>query len=191
MGVGRAEGQAEKRVVGSAVMAPIRRLPVLQEAASSDDGRPAWQWTLIGALFALSIWVPLAMLSAWMAGRAVHRLVGDAPPSAMSEQLATAAWPTRVGLWFAVTAVPILSFAVACLAAGALVGRFGNRAAAKEAALGSALAASVGALLSTVQAGWVFSLAGFIVLVPVGAGAGWLGGRMGWRRRPLAERRPR
>jgi hypothetical protein len=172
-------------------MAPIRRLPVLQDAASSDDNRPAWHWTLIGALFALSIWVPFAMLSAWMAGKAVQRLVGDAPPSAVSEQLANAAWPTRAGLWFAVTAVPILSFAFACLAAGALVGRFGNRAAAKEAVLGSTLAAAVGALLSIAQAGWVFSLASFVVLVPVGAGAGWLGGRIGWRRRPLSERLPR
>jgi hypothetical protein len=172
-------------------MAPIRRLPVLQEAESADDARPPWHWTLIGALFALSIWVPLAMMSTWVAGRAVHRLVGDIAPSAMAEHLATAAWPTRLGLWFAVTGVPILSFAVACLGAGALVGRFGNRAGSKEAAAGSALAAVVGALLSMAQAGWVFSLAGIVVLVPVGLGAGWLGGWVGWHRRPLAERRPR
>jgi hypothetical protein len=170
-------------------MPPVRRLPVLQEAASPDDGRPPWHWTLIGALFALSIWVPLAMLGTWVAGRAVRRLVGDVAPSAMAEQLATAAWPTRMGLWFAVTGVPLLSFAVACLAAGALVGRFGNRAGMKEAAAGSALAAAVGALLSMAQAGWVFSLAGLLVLMPLGAGAGWFGGRIGWRYRPLAERR--
>ena len=172
-------------------MAPIRRLPVLQEAPSPDDGRPAWHWTLIGTLFALSIWLPLAMLSTWIAGRAVHRLVGDVAPEALAEQLATASAPTRVGVWFAVTAVPILSFGAACLAAGALVGRFGNRAAAREAAAGSALAGAVGALLSMAQAGWTFSLAAFFVLVPVGAGAGWLGGRIGWNGRPLVERRPR
>jgi tRNA-(ms[2]io[6]A)-hydroxylase len=142
-------------------------------------------------LFALSIWVPLAMLSNWVAGRAVHRLVGEGPPEAVAEQLAHAAGTTRLGLWIAVTVVPILSFAVSCLAAGALVGRFGSRAGTKEAALGAALAAVVGAFLSMVQAGWVFSLAGLLVLVPVGAVAGWLGGRIGWNRRPLAERRPR
>jgi tRNA-(ms[2]io[6]A)-hydroxylase len=146
---------------------------------------------LIGTLFALSIWVPLAMLSSWIAGRVVHRLVGDVPPDAIADQLATAAGTTRVGLWFAVTVVPILSFAVACVAAGALVGRFGNRAGTKEATQGAALAAAVGALLSIVQGGWVFSMAGLLVLVPVGAGAGWLGGRIGERRRPLGERRPR
>lgn len=173
------------------MMAPIRRLTVLQEPATPDDARPAWHWTLIGTLFALSIWVPLAMLSNWIAGRAVHRLVGEGAPDAIADQLASAAGATRVGLWFAVTAAPILSFAAACLAAGALVGRFGNRAGAKEAALGAALAAAVGALLSMVQAGWLFALAGLVVLVPVGAGAGWLGGRTGWNRRPLAERRPR
>jgi hypothetical protein len=145
---------------------------------------------LIGTLFALSIWVPLAMLSSWIAGRAVHRLVGEGPSDVLAEQLAGATGTIRVGLWFAVTAVPILSFAVASLAAGALVGRFGNRAAAKEAALGAALAAAVGALLSILQAGWAFALVGLLVLAPVGAGAGWLGGRWGWNRRPLAERRP-
>jgi hypothetical protein len=171
-------------------MPPIRRLPVLQQAASPDDARPAWHWTLIGTLFALSIWVPLAMLSSWIAGRAVHRILGDGTPDDVAEQLATAEGATRVGLWFAVTAVPILSFATACLAAGALVGRFGNRAGAKEAALGSALAALVGSMLSVLQAGWAFSLVGLIVLAPVGAGAGWVGGRIGWNRRPLGERPP-
>jgi hypothetical protein len=173
----------------SSAMPPIRRLPVLQEAATPDDGRPPWHWTLIGTLFALSIWVPLAMLSSWIAGRAVHRLVGDGPLDALADHLGTAAGATRAGLWFAVTAVPILSFAVACVASGALVGRFGNRAAAKEAALGAALAAAMGALLSVIQAGWVFSLVALLVLAPVGAAAGWLGGRLGWKRRPLAERR--
>lgn len=170
-------------------MPPVRRLPVLQEAASPDDGRPPWHWTFIGTLFALSIWVPLAMLSSWIAGRAVHRWVGEGPPDAVAEQLAAAAGPTRVGLWFAVTVVPILSFAVACLAAGALVGRFGSKAGEREAMLGAALAGAVGASLSALQAGWAFSLMGLLVLVPVGAGAGWLGGRLGWKKRPLAERR--
>jgi hypothetical protein len=86
-------------------MAPIRRLTVLQEPADADDGRPPWHWTFIGMLFALSIWVPLAMLSSWIAGRAVHRLIGEGPPEAVAEQLAKAAGTTRLGLWIAVTAV--------------------------------------------------------------------------------------
>jgi hypothetical protein len=172
-------------------MAPIRRLPVLQEAPSAEDSRPAWHWTLIGTLFALSIWVPLAMLSGWIAGFAVRRFVGDVPMEAFADQLATAPGRTRAGLWFAITAVPILSFALGCLAAGALVGRFGHRAGSKEAALGCSLAAVIGALLSMGGAGWVFALSALAVLAPVGAGAGWLGGRLGWNRRPLAERRPR
>jgi len=170
-------------------MPPIRRLPVLQQAPSTDDGRPRWHWTLIGALFALSVWVPLAMLSGWIAGRIVHRFAGDAPPETLSDQIATAEGATRAWLWFAVTAVPVLSFAAACLAAGALVGRFGGRAGAKEAAQGAALAAAVGSLLSAAQTGWAFALVGLLVLAPVGAAAGWVGGRLGWKRRPLAEQR--
>jgi tRNA-(ms[2]io[6]A)-hydroxylase len=172
-------------------VAPIRRLPVLQEAPSDDDGRPTWHWTFIAALFALSIWVPLAMLSGWMASRVVRRLIGDVPVDSIADQLATATGPSRFGLWFAVTAVPILSFALSCAASGALVGRFGGRAGIKEAVQGCAVAAAVGALLSVLQAGWLSSLASLVVLVPVGVASGWLGGRFGWGRRPLAERRPR
>jgi tRNA-(ms[2]io[6]A)-hydroxylase len=172
-------------------VAPIRRLPVLQEAKSDDDGRPAWHWTFIATLFALSIWVPLAMLGGWMASRVVRRLVGDVPADSIADQLASATGPSRFGLLFAVTAVPILSFAVSCVASGALVGRFGNRAGIKEAVQGCAVAAAVGALLSMAQAGWASSLASLVVLLPAGAASGWLGGRIGWGKRPLAERRPR
>lgn len=172
-------------------MPPIRRLPVLQEAASQDDSRPAWHWMLIGTLFALSIWVPWAMLSTWASTRVVHRLVGDVPPEGIADQLATASAMTKFGVWLAVTAGPILTFALACASAGVLVGRFGSRAGAKQAAQGAALAGAVGALLTIVQVGWVVSLGSLVVLVPAGAGAGWLGGRLGERLRPLGERRPR
>jgi tRNA-(ms[2]io[6]A)-hydroxylase len=164
---------------------------MIQEPAGPDDGRPAWHWTLIGALFALSIWVPLAMLSGWVAGKTVQRLVGDVGPDTLGEKLANSLPPTRVGLWLAVTGVPILTFALACIAAGALVGRFGTRAGAKEAALGGVIAALAGSLFSVAQAGWGYALAGLLVLLPVGGGAGFLGGRVGWGRRPLNERRPR
>jgi tRNA-(ms[2]io[6]A)-hydroxylase len=163
---------------------------VLQQTASADDGRPAWHWTLIGGLFALSIWVPLAMLGSGVGGRVVQRIVGEGSPDALADQLARAEGSSRAALWFAVTAVPMLSFAVACLAAGALVGRFGSRAGKKEAAQGSALAAAVGALLTVAQAGWASSLMALLVLAPLGAGAGWLGGRLGVARRPFGERRP-
>jgi tRNA-(ms[2]io[6]A)-hydroxylase len=111
------------------------------------------------------------------------------PADSIADQLANATGPSRFGLWFAVTAVPILSFAVSCVASGALVGRFGNRAGIKEAVQGCTVAATVGALLSMAQAGWASSLASLVLLVPAGAASGWFGGRLGWRKRPLAERR--
>ena len=123
------------------------------------------------------------MLSGWMASRVVQRLVGDVPVESIGDHLATATGPSRFGLWFAVTAVPILSFALSCASSGALVGRFGARAGIKEAVQGCAVAAAVGALLSVLQAGWISSIASLVVLVPAGVASGWLGARFGWRKR--------
>jgi tRNA-(ms[2]io[6]A)-hydroxylase len=167
-------------------MPPIRRLPVLQESAAPDDGRPPWHWTLIGALFALSIWLPLAMLGLWMMSRIV-KTPNDAPLDP-SEHVSVPAEPK---FWMALLATSLLTFLLACLASGALVGRFGNRAGPKEAAQGCAAAAIVAALGSAFQIGWGAALGGLMVLTLVGAVAGWGGGRLGWARRPLAERRPR
>jgi hypothetical protein len=59
----------------------------------------------------------------------------------------------------------------------------------KEAAQGAALAGALGALLTVAQVGWIYALGSLVVLVPAGAGAGWLAGRWGERLRPLGERR--
>ncbi|MET0594886.1 MAG: hypothetical protein ABW133_19455 [Polyangiaceae bacterium] len=158
-------------------MPPIRRLTVLQESSAPDDGRPAWHWTLIGALFTLSIWLPLAMLGMWVVARFI---LPAREHMTMDPELL-----------FVLFFVPLITFGLASLAAGALVGRFGNRAGVKEAAGGSALAGAIGALVTLFQGDWRPVLSSFAVLVLVGAGAGWLGGRLGWARRPLAERRPR
>jgi tRNA-(ms[2]io[6]A)-hydroxylase len=164
-------------------MPPTRRLPVLQNAPPDED-RPAWHWAVIGVVFIFSIWAPLAMLSGWIAGRVSHDIVGDLPPNELSLRLADASAGDRFWLWFALTVAPILAYAVACAASGALVGRFGGKAGPREAAVAGAVAALVGAGLTLLRASASTSAASLIVLLPVGVGAAWLGGTLGKKRRP-------
>ena len=152
-------------------MAPMRRLTVLQDT-SADDERPGWQWMPIGVLFVLSTWVPLAMLAVWVSQRLAHRV------------------PDRLLLWLGVTAPPMLSFAFSCWAAGALVGRFGASNGPKQTALVGAIAALVAcALTALVGADAITSLAALALLLPLGVGGGWLGGRFGVRRRAASATR--
>jgi hypothetical protein len=152
-------------------MPPIRRLTVLQDT-SADDERPAWQWMPIGVLFALSTWAPLAMLAVWVSQGLVHRV------------------PYRLLLWLGVTAPPLLSFGFSCWAAGALVGRFGASADPRQTAVVGALAALVAcAMAALVGANAITSVAALALLLPLGMGGGWLGGRFGVRRRAVSATR--
>jgi len=170
-------------------MAPIRRLPVLQDTSTSDEERPAWHWAVIGAVFTLSTWAPLAMVASWAGARAVHRVFGDVPPEELAERMQTASSQDRLVLGLALTAAPVVAYAFSCSAAGALVGRFGAKAGPREAAVGGALAAVVGAGLTLVGSSFAASLAGLLVLLPLGLGAGWLGGRFGLGRRVASATR--
>jgi tRNA-(ms[2]io[6]A)-hydroxylase len=180
---GLAEGRTPCRGVGLSVMAPIRRLPVLQDASTSDDERPAWHWAVIGAVFTLSTWAPLAMVASWAGARTARRMLGDALPDELAERMKTLTSHDRVVLWLALTAAPLVAYALSCFAAGALVGRFGAKAGPREAAVGGALAAVVGAGLTVVVSSFAAAMAGLLVLLPLGIGAGWMGGRLGLRRR--------
>jgi hypothetical protein len=153
-------------------MAPIRRLTVLQDT-SADNDRPAWHWTPIGVLFALSTWAPLAMLAVWASKGVVDKV------------------PSRVLLWLGVTAPPLLSFGFSCWAAGALVGRFGAGTAPRQtAAIGAEAAVLACAAAFVIEASATTSAAALALLVPLGAAGGWFGGRFGVERRRAAATRP-
>jgi hypothetical protein len=153
-------------------MPPIRRLTVLQDT-SADDDRPAWHWIPIGVLFALSTWAPLAMLAVWVSKRFVEKV------------------PSGILLWLAVTVPPLISFGFSCWAAGALVGRFGAGTSPRQTVEVGAVAAFVvcaGSFL--IEASATTSAAAFGLLLPLGVGAGWLGGRFGVGRRRAAALKP-
>jgi hypothetical protein len=167
----------------------VRRLPVLSSAVDEDE-RPVWQWTAIGVVFVYAIWAPLVMAGSWVSARLLDRLIGDALPSDLPKLIADAPFSTRVSLWLAATAAPVATYAFACAASGALIGRFGARVTPRRAAAAGALAALLGTAMSLLRAPWEASLAALALLLPLGVLAAWVGGRTGVRLRNKSFLRP-
>jgi hypothetical protein len=141
-------------------MEPKRRLPVLKEAGGDarDPPRAPWQWIAFGALAIVAVWVPLAWLSLLAA--------------------------VRMGATGGVVA-PVLvlaaGLAVAALAGGYLLGRWGTAGVGtREAALAAVVAALAATALAWSTGGAsIASLATVVIAVPPAA----LGARLGLRRR--------
>ena len=152
----------------------MRRLPVLQSQDSDDAAaarRPRWQWVLIGAGLVITLFLPLSGLGVWLGGW----LSRAASPSA------SGATPIVLGV------LPVaFSFLIACAGAGALVGRFGGKAKAREAALSGSLGALIGwglAALGGSLSPWLVALVSLAVLLVSGAAAAFVGARLALSRR--------
>lgn len=143
----------------------VRRLPVIQSKVSDDlaaEARPPWHWVLIGAGFSVTIWLPLSALAIWVSAR-----------------LPLGPWPIA------------LSFALACFAAGVLVGRFGGQSGAREAAVGGAVGAAATwclAALGGALTPWPVAVASLFVLAVGAVILSWLGGKLGVRLRSGLDR---
>lgn len=149
-----------------------RRLPVIQEPTGEDAeaaARPPWQWVLIGSGLLVTIWTPLVAVALAVARKIASE---GAPGAGVAASLVAA------------------TFALASLAAGYLVARFGQRTRPRHASLAGLVAAGEIWLLallggafasSLVAASALFSLAalaaGFCALGPPLA-------RLGRQRRP-------
>jgi len=144
---------------------PKRRLPVLKAPpGDGEDGataRPPWQWVGFGALAIFVVWLPLAFLAAWIASRL--NASGGAPVGAV--------------------VVLAAGLALAALAGGYLVGRWGTSGVGvREAALAGLASAIIASALAFGAPGSLWgALATVVVAVPFAA----LGGRLGLRRRPF------
>ena len=139
-----------------------RRLPVLKTPGDVDADAPSrapWQWVAFGALAIFVAWLPLAFVATWAAS-SLHR--SGASPVAPVGVLA-------VGL------------ALAALAGGFLVGRWGAAGVGvREAALSGLASAIVASALAFGAPGAAWGAA-MTVLVAVPFSA--LGGALGLRRR--------
>jgi len=151
----------------------VRRLTVLQNQDTDDAAaarRPRWQWVLIGAGLVITLFLPLSWLGVWV-GAWLSRAAGGA----------SGAIPIVLGV------LPVaLSFLIACAGAGALVGRFGGKAQAREAALSGSLGALIGwglAALGGSLSPWLVAVVSLAVLVSFGAAAAFIGARLTISRR--------
>ncbi|MFT3766343.1 MAG: hypothetical protein QM820_12655 [Minicystis sp.] len=145
-----------------------RRLPLAprtEVADPTDEDRPPWHWSGIGAVGVFVFWLPLALL--------VNGVLSPRSGAATVVLNATA-------------------FALASFGAGALVGRFGGRAGRREAAVSGLVAAVIAWLVTSIPSlrADVATLVTLVLLLAalggIGAGAAWLGGTLG-----VAKRTPR
>jgi hypothetical protein len=162
MGSGMAAGYHSLRYAAREVDTK-RRLPVLEAAPEDADAgataRPPWQWVGFGALAIFVVWLPLAFLSAWIA----------------SSLTASGASPVATVLVLAA------GLAMASLAGGFLVGRWGAAGVGvREAALAGLASAIISSALAFGAPGAAWgALTTVVVAVPFAA----LGGKLGLGRR--------
>lgn len=151
-----------------------RRLPVLQEPSGEDAEaalRPAWHWVLIGSGLLVTIWTPTVGVVITVARKLAAAQSGGAPlgPGVAAGLVAT-------------------TFALASVAAGYLVARFGRRTQLRHALLAGLSAALEiwvlawmgGAFDSVLVAGTAL-----LSLSALGGGFCALGGRLGRRKKTM------
>jgi hypothetical protein len=162
----------------------VRRLPVLQNQDTDDAAaarRPRWQWVLIGAGLVITLFLPLSGLGVWLGGWLSRAALSGGTAGTDGTAGASGATPIVLGV------LPVaLSFLIACAGAGALVGRFGGQAKAREAALSGALGALIGwglAALGGSLSPWLVALVSLAVLLVLGAAAAFVGARLTLSRR--------
>jgi amino acid transporter len=125
-------------------------LPNDEVADESDLERPAWQWVVIGAAAIVVLWLPLAFGTASLGKRLLEGAAGRDDTSLVRT--------------LALAGMNLVVFALAALAGGALVGRFGGKAGPREATFaGLVTAASAWAMIALPGAGLGF-IAGALLL---------------------------
>ena len=150
-----------------------RRLPLLPKvevAQEGDEERPPWHWAAIGTAAIFVIWLPLAFLT----NAALSRVHGGAEVEQVS----------RAVQWLMVGA-NLLAFALASLAGGLLVGRFGGQAGPREATVSGLGAATIAWMIGiwSASAGYLIGALLLALLVVVSAGSARVGGALGLRSR--------
>jgi hypothetical protein len=166
----------------------VRRLPVIQTKSGEDEAaaqRPRWQWALIGAGLAITIWLPLTAVALPFGARLASHLFAMKPGTTVAD-VAMRPAAERVGI-AAVGAGPVLvAFAMSCACAGAIVGRFGSGPALRLGALAGFSAAAIvwcfAAVMGALGA-WPVALFSLVLLALTGPTGGALGSKFGARGR--------
>ncbi len=169
-----------------------RRLPVLQSppAAGADEDeedRPPWHWVGFGTVGIFGAWLPLMALAQKVSDHLVLGAVGhvgSAEDAARSLANASSQARLRVGLMLAVPHG--LALALASVAGGFLVGRYGKGLGPREAAIaGVALGLVIGGLTFG-----VVGFSGFLAPLALAVPFAGLGGALGRRKARAAAGAP-
>jgi hypothetical protein len=164
-----------------------RRLPVLQPG-EPETVRPPWQWALIGAALGILILFPLVELAQLVLAHETRRLAPGESPEATAEALRVLGAGARAWLQIAAVLGNLLPLAIAAFFGGALVGRFGAQAGAREATwsgLGVGVFVTLLGAPTMLRAGEITAwIVAALLFVGLGGLMGRLGCRVGLRRRP-------
>jgi len=160
-----------------------RRLPVLKSAPEPSDAdeedRPPWHWVGFGTVGIFGAWLPLMAVAQKLSDALILRAVGhvgSAEEAARSLANASAQDRLRVGLMLAIPHG--LALAIAAVAGGFLVGRFGKGLGPREAAIaGVALGIVIGGLTFG-----VVGVSGFLAPLALATPFAAAGGALGRRR---------
>jgi tRNA-(ms[2]io[6]A)-hydroxylase len=169
-------------------MADKRRLPVLQPKEDEGEARPAWQWVAIGLVATVLAWLPLAALSGWFAKRTYERHLPSGDAQVLQQAFRAMAPADRLWLGVLVVIGPMVALALAAFLGGALVGRFGGGAGAREATFAGIAAAAICALLAgpgmwAQPGGELTWLAATAIVTTLAAVMSYLGGKLGLKLR--------
>jgi hypothetical protein len=158
-------GSYHSPALGCARVSPKRRLPVLKEPPGDDSdapARPPWQWVGFGALGIVVVWLPLAAVTSVLVLRYGGPIV---PPLAQAALFAG-------------------GLALAAMAGGYLVGRWGTRGiGTREAALSGLSAAAVAGVFASIGMTMPLRLLMAVVAMAVATPPAALGGRLGMKKR--------
>jgi tRNA-(ms[2]io[6]A)-hydroxylase len=169
-------------------MAEKRRLPVLQPKPENpeDDSepRPPWHWIGFGVVGIFGAWLPLAALAQAIGLRLARAKLGSSDDlDTIHARVVELPRGDRAAVWLALLAPQVMALALASLAGGFLIGRWGKRAGVREAAIAGAAVSALAGMLSCSSGGAAW---GALAMGLISTSFAALGARFGARRVPPA-----
>jgi tRNA-(ms[2]io[6]A)-hydroxylase len=162
---------------------PLHKLPVIQDSSPEEGDSPrAYAWIAFGTVAIFVVWLPLAWLSAQVAARLSAAWLGPvSSPEEAALAVARLDPSDRLRVEAILFGVHGVGLALASLAGGFLVGRWGGQAGVREAVLSGLAAVGIACALSFTTQGLSWTP---LVAVALAAAVAGVGGHIGRKRRP-------
>jgi tRNA-(ms[2]io[6]A)-hydroxylase len=161
---------------------PIVKAPVADGPKEDDEPRPGWHWVGFGAVLVFACWVPLAVLAEKVAQGLAVRTLGDVSSrEEVAARVAELHGGARAQVVAALVLPHALALALASLAGGWVMGRYGG-VGAREGALAGVAVGVVSVVLAWASSGGSWALGVVLVLAAAFAALGSAAGRRAARR---------